>query len=219
MHAERLGNWAVRNGRVSESQKGFMPVDGCAEHNFVLQSIITDARRNGKQCCVAWLDLTNAFGSVPHNTIFEALKWAGLHEDAIQVVRHLYVDTTTNVRTSTGPTSAIPIKAGVKQGYPLSPIIFNLAIEPILRAIGALNVGYRMQESKIDTLAYADDVALITPKPEDLQRLLDVTTTVARWAELTFNARKCATLHIMTGNIEKPFQHVLRTSGCPDRLP
>jgi hypothetical protein len=44
--AERLANWATRNQRLSESQKGFMPIDGCAEHNFVLQSIIADARRN-----------------------------------------------------------------------------------------------------------------------------------------------------------------------------
>lgn len=50
-----------------------MPVDGCAEHNFVLQSVVIDARQSRKQCCIVWLDLTNAFHSVPHGTIFAAL--------------------------------------------------------------------------------------------------------------------------------------------------
>jgi hypothetical protein len=99
--AERLANWATRNQRLSESQKGFMPIDGCAEHNFVLQSIITDARRNRQQCCIAWLDLTNALGSVPHSTIFTSLEWAGLNDEAIQVVRRLYGNNTTTIRSST----------------------------------------------------------------------------------------------------------------------
>jgi hypothetical protein len=53
--AERLGYWAARNQRISPCQKGFRPVDGCAEHNFVLQSIVVDARRNRKECCIAGL--------------------------------------------------------------------------------------------------------------------------------------------------------------------
>lgn len=59
--AERLGNWAARNQRINPSQKGCMPIDECAEHNFILQSIIADARRNRKQCSISWLNLTNAF--------------------------------------------------------------------------------------------------------------------------------------------------------------
>jgi hypothetical protein len=88
--AERLGNWAARNQRISPNQRGFMPMYGCAEHNFVLQPIVVDARRNHKQCCIAWLDLTNAFESVPRNTNFAALLWAALNVEAIEVKRRLY---------------------------------------------------------------------------------------------------------------------------------
>ena len=72
--AGRLGLWAVRNDRISINQKGFIPVDGCCEHNFVLQSTIVDARRSKRHCSVAWLDLTNVFGSGPHETIFTSLQ-------------------------------------------------------------------------------------------------------------------------------------------------
>jgi hypothetical protein len=193
---ERLANWATRNQRISESQKGFMPIDGCAEHNFVLQSIIADSRRNRQQCCIAWLDLTNAFGSVPHSTIFKSLEWAGLNDEAIQVVSRLYNNNTTIIRSSIGPTPSITINAGVKQGCPLSPIIFNLAIEPILRAVSRPNVGYQLCNQKIDSLAYADDLALIAKTPAELQQLMNITGRIAAWTGLQFNARKCATLHI-----------------------
>jgi hypothetical protein len=59
----KVGQLGTPNQRISPNQKSFMPVGGCAEHNFILQSIVVDARRNGKQCCIASLDLTNAFGS------------------------------------------------------------------------------------------------------------------------------------------------------------
>jgi hypothetical protein len=194
--AERLGSWAARNQRISQSQKGFMPTDGCAEHNFVLQSVIVDARRSHKQCFIAWLDLTNAFGSVPHKTIFAALRWAGLNEEAIEVIHRLYDNNTTTIRSNTGPTPEINMKAGVKQGCPLSPVIFNLTIEPILRAISQTGTGYQLHRENINSLAYADDLALVARTPDDLQGLLDVTGRVADWAGLQFNGSKCATLHI-----------------------
>jgi len=93
--AGRLGNWAVQHQRITKAQKGFMPTDGCAEHNFILQSIMQEARRAKKQCAVAWLDLTNAFGSIPHDTIFTALRWAGLNENAVDTIKLLYNNTTT----------------------------------------------------------------------------------------------------------------------------
>jgi hypothetical protein len=100
--ANRLGRWAARNDRISAAQKGFMPVDGCCEHNFALQAAIADARRSRRQCCIAWLDLTNAFGSVPRETIFTSLQWAGLSEEAISVIRRLYAINTTNIRSHQG---------------------------------------------------------------------------------------------------------------------
>jgi hypothetical protein len=194
--ANRLGRWAARNERISVAQKGFTSVDGCCEHNFALQAAIADARRSRRQCSIAWLDLTNAFRSVPHETIFTSLQWAGLNEDAISVISRLYAINKTNIRSHDGLTPDIHIQAGVKQGCPLSPIIFNLAMEPIIRAITQLKRGYSLYGSHIDVLAYADDLMLVSETPEVLQAMLDTAGKVANWAGLTFNLRKCATLQI-----------------------
>ena len=194
--ANRLGRWAARNERISVAQKGFVPVDGCCEHNFALQAAITDARRSRRQCSIAWLDLTNAFGSVPHETIFTSLQWAGLDVDAINVIRRLYAINKTNIRSHDGLTPEIHIQAGVKQGCPLSPIIFNLTMEPIIRAIMHLGRGYNLYDSSIDVLAYADDLTLVSETPEGLQAMLDMAGRVATWAGLKFNPKKCATLHV-----------------------
>lgn len=200
--AARLGEWAMRHGRISRAQKGFMAVDGCAEHNFLLQSAIKQARRNRTRIGIAWLDLTNAFGSVPHETLFHALNYAGLNDKAVGIIRRLYTNCVTTIRSNTGPTPCITIRAGVKQGCPLSPIVFNLALEPLIRAISHLNKGLHVHGRPIDVLAYADDLAIVTDDFDSLQLMLNTVTEVAEWAGLKFNAKKCATLCIDGKNHE-----------------
>uniref|UniRef100_A0A914VYJ5 Reverse transcriptase domain-containing protein n=1 Tax=Plectus sambesii TaxID=2011161 RepID=A0A914VYJ5_9BILA len=194
--AARLTNWCLRYERISPTQKGFMPYEGCLEHNFVLQSCIQDARSSRRTCTIAWLDLRNAFGSVPHDTLFKCLRWTGLSTASIDAIRRLYTDCSTAIRVNEGLTESIAIGAGVKQGCPLSPIVFNLTIEPILRAVRQLHHAYKIHDQEVDVLAYADDLALVSDSADGLQALLDVTATVASWAGLSFNPKKCASLHI-----------------------
>ena len=55
--ARRLSAWALDNNILSQSQKGFLPYEGCLEHNFLLTSILQDSRRKRKSVCITWLDL------------------------------------------------------------------------------------------------------------------------------------------------------------------
>ncbi|KAK0139943.1 hypothetical protein N1851_023143 [Merluccius polli] len=56
-------------------QKGGVPgVPGCLEHTRVLSKIIEDAKRNHGNLAVLWLDLTNAYGMIPHNLVETTLK-------------------------------------------------------------------------------------------------------------------------------------------------
>ena len=131
---DRISSWA-EDGRISAVQKGFTRHDGCLEHNFVLQAAMVDARRNSRSICIAWLDLANAFGSLPHGHMFGTLERIGMPAEMLSVIRDLYAGSTTRGKHSAGLTNSIEIKSGVKQGCPLSPIIFNLSLEPLLRAI------------------------------------------------------------------------------------
>ncbi|CAM4644369.1 unnamed protein product [Caretta caretta] len=93
------------------------------------------AKRAWRQCTVAWLDMANTFGSVPHHHIFATLQEFGLPENFLRVIQEVYEGCSTTIRLVEGETAEIPIRSRVKQGCPLSPIIFNLAMEPLLRAI------------------------------------------------------------------------------------
>ena len=196
--ADRISRWAEEGKRISPQQKGFTRHDGCLEHNFLLQSAINQARRTGQELCVAWLDLANAFPSVPHSHIFGTLNLLGLPTETINVIQDLYTATTTRGMTSNGLTDPIPILSGVKQGCPLSPVVFDLAMEPIIRSITALKpLSFKLGLVDLSVLAFADDLALLAKNEDALQRQLDAAAEAADWCGLTFKPPKCATLHLV----------------------
>ncbi|KAK3925266.1 Retrovirus-related Pol polyprotein from type-2 retrotransposable element R2DM [Frankliniella fusca] len=209
--AARLGRWAAATGAVSSCQKGFMPSEGCLEHNFILQQCIDEVKVSSRHLAVAWLDLRNAFGSVPHSVIFFILKQHGVHPGLISIIKDLYMNCTTTFSTLSGETRAVPMLSGVKQGDPLSPIVFNLAIELLIRAVNACNQEhFELFWKTAGCLAFADDLVLLAKNPTCLQRLLDVIGSVAEWMGLQFNGYKCATLVM---HKKKSVQHFTSVQG------
>ena len=197
--ANRLANWARDAKAISSVQKRFMEHEGCFEHNFVLQTALDDARRRCGEVVVAWLDLANAFGSIPHQHIQTMLGSLGVPSKIQSVVAELYSRSTTTIRTRDGETQPIHIGSGVRQGCPLSPIVFNLAIEPLLRVAISLasSHGYRLYDNDLAVLAYADDLALLAKDQTSMQILLDSISATADWMGLKFKPAKCATLDVM----------------------
>lgn len=123
---------------------------------------------------------------------------AGLQEDQIGLIQDLYEDSATTIRHDGGVTNPIKFQAGVRQGCPLSPILFNLVMEFLIRPITNLAPihGANLHGSAIGVLAYADDLALIARSEESLNALLQAVTPAAEWVGLRFKHTKCATLHI-----------------------
>lgn len=195
--AKRISNWALTNNILSPSQKGFLPFDGCLENGFILRSVLQDSRRNKKEVGVAWLDLKDAFGSVPHSSLLDILQRAGLRSTTLAIIEDIYKDSSTCIQTTAGLSAPIPCSRGVKQGCTLSPILFDVVMEVVIRAMEEVpGAGYQLSNINIKTLTYADDLCALTSSPEKIQLMLSKAEAAAKWAGLTFNPRKCAALTI-----------------------
>ena len=105
--ARRLASWAMDNKAFSPNQKEFLPVDGCLEHTFLLQR---------KNVSMVWLDLQDAFGSIPHTTLFTMIERAGLDNPTIDIIKDIYENSTVKIKTDEGLSTPITITKGVKQG-------------------------------------------------------------------------------------------------------
>ncbi|GFT29283.1 transposon TX1 uncharacterized 149 kDa protein [Nephila pilipes] len=127
-----LQEWCETHGVISNCQKGFTPFDGVVEHNFVIGQHMEMARRSHSDIFLIWLDISNAFGSIPHEVLFRALSNHGIDPDFVDIIRDIYNNSFTQILSNEGPTEPIPLLCGVKQGCPLSGLLFNLSINHIL---------------------------------------------------------------------------------------
>ena len=194
--AKRLASWAREAGAISPSQKGFIPGEGCLEHSFLVRSMMEDARRKRRPLHLVWFDLRNAFGSVPHELLWFSLRSVGVPDEVASILMDVYEGSSFKVRTAGGLTEEIPQERGVKQGCPISPLVFNLAIEGLIRGIeSSSSRGYSFSDGlEVKSLAYADDLAIASSSEEDIKVMLARLEEFTSWAHLRFNVAKCASL-------------------------
>jgi len=92
---------------------------------------------------------------------------------------------------------------GLPQGSPLSPIIFNMFIDSLVRQLNVI------PSSTPSCLFYADDGVLFTQNERDMRRLLNVAEKWSRDQEMTYNVSKCGVLNKLQDTVELYLQHEL----------
>lgn len=133
--AGRLTEWLIHHGIISQCQKGFLPADGAFEHVHALERILEKARTGKSDKCIAWLDVSNAFGAVPHMAIDAAVSSSGAGEKMRHIVADIYEGASSSIYTDGGKTADIPIRSGIRQGCPLSGILFIMAVDPVISTL------------------------------------------------------------------------------------
>jgi hypothetical protein len=207
--AKRLGGNVMKTKRISPTQKGFVPINGCHEHGFVQTAVLNQTKRKRRKLYQVWYDLENAFGSVDHSLLLETLKAFNLPMPFIEVVQDIYCNSWIEVKTNEGFSPAIANNRGVKQGCPLSPLLFNLFVEPLLRRLGEQidsGITFDRTNTGVNHLAYADDLTIFCRTTAGIGTLHSIVMRFLDWTKIRANHSKCAFLAITTTRNGKHIQ-------------
>ena len=122
----------------------------------------------------SFIDYAKAFDSVDHHKLWEILKMIGIPDHLTYLLRNLYAGEEATVRNGCGTTDCFQIGQEVCQGCILSPCLFNLYAEHIMRNAGLdeAQAGIKIVGININNLRYADDSTLIAENKEKLKSLL-----------------------------------------------
>ena len=109
-----------------------------------------------------------------HNKLWEILKDTEIPDHLNCLLRNLYIGQETTVRIGPGTADQFQIGKGVCQGCVLSPCLFNLYAEYIMRNAGLeeAQAGIKIAGRNITNLRYADDTTLMAENEEELNSLL-----------------------------------------------
>ena len=132
------------------------------------------AREFQKNIYFCFLDYAKVFDCVHHNKLWKILKEMGIPDHLICLLRNLYAGQEAKVRTGHGATDWLQIGKRVRQGCILSPCLFNLYAEYIMRNAGLeeAQAGIKIAGRNINNLRYTDDTTLMAESKEEINILL-----------------------------------------------
>ena len=154
-------------------QAGFRKGRGTRDQIANICWIIERAREFQKNICFCFIDYAKAFDFVDHHKLWKILKEMGIPDHLTCILRNLYAGQEATIRTGHGTTDWFQIGKGVRQGCILSPSVFNLYAEYIMRNPGLdeAQAGINIARRNISNLRYADDTTLMA-KSKELKSLL-----------------------------------------------
>ena len=190
----------VREGTdsgVGDEQCGFRAGRGCMDQVFVVRQVCEKYMQKGKEVFWAFMDLEKAYDRVDREALWKVLMMYGVGGSLLRAVKAFYVDSRACVRAGGGVSDWFDVRAGLRQGCVMSPWLFNIYMDGVVREVNAKVQGAGLplvdgsgREWRINQLLFADDTALVADSVEQLRRLVVEFERVCERRKLRVNAGK-----------------------------
>lgn len=183
-------------------QKGCMEkVPGCWEHMSLLWSGLKDARKNKKSLSSVWLDIANAYGSIPHRLIFFALERYGIPPSWINIVKAYYKGLFTKSFSVSCPSDWHQHFKGIFAGCTISIILFLLGMNVVIEfTLAGSPKSYCIGSTALPPIrAFMDDLNILSPSISETKRLLMRCTIALKWAGMKLRPDKSRSVVIVKG--------------------
>ena len=156
------------NHKIPDVQAGFRKGRGTEIKLPTSAGSLKKAREFQKNIYFCFIDYAKAFDCVDHNKLSKILQETGIPDHLTCFLRNLYAGQEATVGTGHGTTHWFQIGKGVCQGCILSPCLFNLYAEYIMRNVGLeeAQAGIKIAGRNINNLRYANDTTLTAESVE-----------------------------------------------------
>ena len=185
-------------------QAGFRPNRGTRDHIFNIRNILEKCREFNKDLYACFIDYSKAFDCVEHQKMWKIMAQMGFPKHLIRLIESLYQNQEAAVRVDGETSEWFNVGKGVRQGCILSPYLFNVYAENIMRnfrddahrfddvedpefdTYESISIGGR----SLPELRYADDTVLLSSTPEGLEKMIRSVKQHSEDQNLYLNAKK-----------------------------
>ena len=180
------------NCELPDVQAGFRKGRGTRDQIASIHWIIEKAREFQKNIYFCFIDYAKAFDGVDHSKLWKILQEMGIPDHLTYLLRNLYAGQEATVRIGHGTTDWLKIGKGVCQICIVSPCLFNLYAEYIMRNPGLeeAQAGIKIAGRNLNNLRYANDTTLMAESEEELKSLLMKVKVESEKVGLKLNIQK-----------------------------
>ncbi len=189
------------NAQQPKEQAGFRPHYSTIDHLHTINMIIEKSNEYQFKIFLAFIDYKKAFDMVEHEYMVTALKRQQIPQKITRIIQELYSGLQAKIITEKA-SKPIKIQRGVRQGDPLSPLLFNCVLEEVFKMLDWQEKGIDINGEKISNLRFADDVVLLAPTVEELRTMICELEEAGDKAGLEMNLQKTKILKTNEQNID-----------------
>ena len=180
---------------ISEEQFCGIPGKSIINCNILLRDVLFYAIENDLELALVNLDFQQAFDKVDVNFIFKTMKAVGFSDHFIACIKMLYSNITSRLKINNNLGKSFQVLKGVRQGCPLSMILFIIYQEALYRMIKKtprIKPLYLPNDQKLKMLGYADDSNVFISREADLNVLYNIINkfSIATGAQINMQKTK-----------------------------
>ena len=192
---------------INKEQIGFQQNNRTSDHILTLKSIVNKyvTDQQGKKLYTCFVDFQKAFDSIWHDGLFRKLENKKINGNFLNLIKNIYSQTQCAVKMNNKTTAYFKYQKGVQQGNPLSPLLFNLFINDIFDILKNDSSLITLDNQyDFNALMYADDLIMMSPTQEGLQKSIDNLSNYCKKWKLSINTKKTKCMIFSKGtNIKK----------------
>ena len=203
---QRLITFCIKHSLIDERQASHKKGVRTSDNVFILRTLFDKycTQKKGK-LYACFVDFRKAFDSIWHEALFLKLLRKNIGGPFYRVIKSMYDQTCTALKIDGNLTERFHVYSGVRQGDILSPILFNIFIDDIVKEFNNLECSPpSLIEETVGSLLYADDLVILSTTAEGLQNSIDkLSSYCTRW-KMQINMNKTKTMCFQkTGNHSK----------------
>lgn len=188
----RLDAFAEQFGLRAEGQAAFRTGRRTSDNVFVMRHLIDRARFRGGYLFACFVDFRKAYDSIWRSALMRVLAAAGIHGNMLRTIVGMYWGVRACVKQGGELGPEFHSTCGVRQGDPLSPLLFGLFIDRFESYLAsyAPSTGVMLNGRRLRMLLYADDMVLLASNAQGLQDQLNVLRCFCSANHLEVNVQK-----------------------------
>lgn len=173
---------------TDHNQFGFKRGVGCSHAIYTVRNIVERFIKGGNTVNLCAIDLSKAFDKVNHDALFIKLMKRNLPVAILELLEHWLKNCLSTVKWNHVFSDFFAISSGVRQGAVLSPLLFAVYLSDITIKCSLIPSCY--------VLLYADDILLIAPSVNELQRQFLRCESELIWLDMSINVKKSCCIRI-----------------------
>ncbi len=188
-----LSSWIEERGLCARGQADFRKNFRTNDNLYILQPLIEQKTQKCKKVYCCSVDFRKAFDTMPHDRLWQVLAEMGIVGHFMQCLHSIYNHDNIRVMHPTeGLLTPFSCGIGVKQGCPLSPLLFGLYLDGLEKHLDALDGDSppQLADIVVKLLLYADDLAWMSETPQGLQKQIDAMFEFCVEQQLVINVSK-----------------------------